>query len=110
MDGLRPLHIGCVMVGVLHWDSCVDSDGDGITDVSDNCIQFSNPLQQDTDGDGIPDDIEVAIAKLDPLDSDSDGDGLPDGDEDQDGDGLINSLEVVLGTDLTNPDNLQRID
>jgi len=31
----------------------VDSDGDGVPDSLDNCIQAANPSQLDTDGDGI---------------------------------------------------------
>lgn len=32
--------------------SCsVDSDGDGVADCSDNCIDAANPAQDDTDGD-----------------------------------------------------------
>jgi len=31
----------------------VDTDGDGIPDSLDNCIQMANPSQLDTDGDGI---------------------------------------------------------
>lgn len=30
----------------------LDSDGDGVPDVSDNCIRNANPSQTDTDGDG----------------------------------------------------------
>ena len=31
----------------------IDSDGDGIGDIDDNCDHTYNPLQEDTDGDGI---------------------------------------------------------
>ena len=30
---------------------CTDSDGDGVCDVSDNCLGFPNPFQDDTDFD-----------------------------------------------------------
>src|SRR5205085_2967455 len=33
----------------------VDSDGDGVTDASDNCVNVSNPSQTDSDSDGIGD-------------------------------------------------------
>lgn len=33
--------------------STADSDGDGVADVADNCIQIANADQRDTDGDGI---------------------------------------------------------
>ena len=44
----------------------VDSDGDGVPDVSDNCPNATNPGQGDLDGDGIGD----------ACDNDRDGDGL----------------------------------
>jgi rhodanese-related sulfurtransferase len=39
------------------WDTvtCVDTDGDGITDEWDNCPKVSNPGQEDSDQDGIGD-------------------------------------------------------
>jgi cysteine-rich repeat protein len=36
----------------------IDSDGDGIADVRDNCPGFANPNQTDTDGDGAGDDCD----------------------------------------------------
>ena len=35
-----------------------DSDGDGISDLQDNCPGLSNSTQQDSDGDGVGDDCE----------------------------------------------------
>ncbi len=32
--------------------AATDTDGDGVNDSSDNCIQVHNPLQRDTDFDG----------------------------------------------------------
>ena len=66
----------------------LDSDGDGVPDVSDNCPDDANPGQEDTDGDG----------QGDACDNDDDGDGIADasdncpltfnpGQEDTDGDG-----------------------
>ena len=46
-----------------------DSDGDGVSDGSDNCPAVSNPAQTDTDGDGAGD----------ACDTDDDGDGVLDG-------------------------------
>ena len=46
----------------------LDSDGDGITDSSDNCPLISNADQLDTDGDGLGD----------VCDDDIDGDGITD--------------------------------
>ena len=58
-----------------------DTDGDGVIDHEDNCVDTPNIDQLDTDGDG----------EGDVCDSDDDNDGLNDEDEDQ-------------GTDPKNPD------
>jgi hypothetical protein len=47
----------------------LDTDGDGVRDVSDNCAAVANPDQTDTDGDG----------QGDACDADDDNDGLADG-------------------------------
>lgn len=70
----------------------VDSDGDGISDMSDNCPNATNPSQQDTDADGLGDVCD----SQDDTDTDLDGirdeiDNCPDlansnqADKDQDG-------------------------
>ena len=85
----------------------LDSDGDGITDSSDNCPLISNADQLDTDGDGLgdvcDDDIDgdgitdssdncPLISNADQLDTD--GDGLGDVcDDDIDGDGITDSKD-----------------
>ncbi|MFZ6003278.1 MAG: hypothetical protein ACOYXM_05025, partial [Actinomycetota bacterium] len=71
-----------------------DTDGDGVPDADDSCVNDANPAQEDldgdglgdvcdddTDGDGLDDHDEVLIHGTDPLDSDTDNDGIPDGDE-----------------------------
>lgn len=60
----------------------IDSDGDGVNVLADNCPSISNPSQSDLDSDGIGD----------PCDSDADGDSL------------VALLEVVLGTDQLKTD------
>jgi len=80
----------------------VDTDGDGVDDVVDNCPAIPNPLQEnldgdafgdvcddDIDGDGllntVEDDTGIYVSPTqtgsDPLDPDSDGDGFLDGEE-----------------------------
>lgn len=47
----------------LIWDACevlIDSDGDGVTDATDNCPLIANPDQADTDHDGIGDACDSA--------------------------------------------------
>jgi hypothetical protein len=87
-----------------------DSDNDGLTDAEE--VQHgTNPAKADSDDDGLTDIHELNVSKTDPLNPDSDGDNTPDGMEannqsdplvknpDSDGDGLIDSIEVLLGTD-----------
>ncbi|MES2885759.1 MAG: thrombospondin type 3 repeat-containing protein, partial [Pseudomonadota bacterium] len=49
-----------------------DSDGDGVADVSDNCVDASNASQTDTDADGLGDACDA------PPPPDADGDGVAD--------------------------------
>jgi hypothetical protein len=72
---------------------CVDSDGDRIADVIDNCPDYPNAKQLDTDFDSIGDvcdddddndglaDYDEYILGTSRVDWDTDGDGLGDGDE-----------------------------
>lgn len=94
-----------------------DSDGDGILDPSDNCVDDANADQADNDSDGIgdvcdPDDDNDTI--LDTTDNciftanssqaDSDGDGAGDAcDNDLDGDGVPNTADLCPSS----PDPLQ---
>ena len=82
--------------------SSVDTDGDGIDDVADNCIQISNFMQRDTDGDGFgnfcdPDldnngvvnflDVALWVPSFSTVNT---------GDEDFNGDGLSNFSDFAL--------------
>jgi hypothetical protein len=95
----------------------VDSDGDGVPDIMDNCPGVSNPAQTNTDGDmwgdacdddddndGLPDAYEESLTKTNPLLVDTDGDGISDGLEDMDFDGITNADEYAHGTDPRKPD------
>ena len=61
--------------------SCVDSDGDGLTDYDEihgTQGYYTSPISRDTDVDLIDDDDEIS-AGLDPCELDTDGDGIWDG-------------------------------
>ncbi|WP_449257890.1 thrombospondin type 3 repeat-containing protein [Chlorobium limicola] len=67
----------------------VDSDGDGVYDILDNCRNVSNADQKDSDGDGIGDVCDNCPLKANAGQKDSDGDGTGDlCDSDIDGDGV----------------------
>ena len=88
-----------------------DSDGDGLRDIEELRVTFTDPFLADTDDDGLSDGAEVSLG-TDPLLYDTDGDGMPDGwewssglnplvansDGDYDGDGLSNIDEMEIGT------------
>ena len=92
----------------------IDTDGDQVADIIDNCPAVSNAPQIDTDidgsgdecdsdddddGDGVPDNLDSA--PLDPLiagDHDDDGiDSLVD--DDDDGDAIFDFYEIAAGLD-----------
>lgn len=58
-----------------------DTDGDGLTDVDEDNIYFTDPSDADTDDDGISDGNEVNIYLTNPLHPDTDVDGVYDGTE-----------------------------
>ena len=89
-----------------------DTDGDGLSDLSEITEHSTDPRVPDTDADRLSDGEEVDVYHTSPLDDDTDGDGMPDGwevlgtlnplvadaNEDPDADGLDNSEEYALGT------------
>ncbi len=89
---------------------CVDSDGDGLTDLAEVRRYKTNPNNADTDADGLADGLEVRRHRTNPLNFDTDGDLLSDGEEaiyfkvspnhpDSDRDGYTDGFEVTRGTD-----------
>lgn len=56
----------------------IDSDGDGLSDLSESTILNTDPYCTDTDQDGLNDHEEVIYYQSDPLASDSDDDGISD--------------------------------
>ncbi len=72
----------------------MDSDNDGIFDVSENTLG-TDPNNPDTDGDGINDGVEVGDDLNNPLDEDGDGiiDALDSNILDSDNDGVVDQLD-----------------
>ncbi len=86
----------------------VDSDGDGIIDLYDNCPSVENPRQEDADRNGVGDacnDCEDADAddwadvldncpgQYNPAQEDYDADGVGDHCDDSDSDGVVDHLD-----------------
>ena len=79
-----------------------DTDGDGLIDgVEDGNVNGvrdegeTDPLDPDTDDGGVSDGVEVLFNGTDPLDPSDDVEPVVD----SDGDGLLDTEEVMLGTD-----------
>ena len=70
-----------------------DPDGDGLTNVYEREVSFTNPNASDSDNDGLNDGQEVNVYGTDPNDSDTDDDALSD------------HAEKILGTNATNRDS-----
>ena len=97
-------------------DTGYDSDGDNLTDLTENTNTFTDPNDSDSDDDGMPDGWEVSNS-LNPLLEDSlndpDSDNLINLDEfthntdpndsDTDNDGMNDGEEIALGFDPNNP-------
>ena len=103
---------------------CVDSDGDGLTDIAEYRRYRTKADSADTDGDGLSDGLEIRRYRTNPLKADTDADLLDDGAEisrgfspilaDSDGDGFIDGIEVAHGANprdaCSQPLDAQRLD
>jgi hypothetical protein len=58
--------------------ACIDSDGDGICNTDDNCVNVSNGNQLDTDHDGVGDACDNCPNTANPGQEDSDHNGVGD--------------------------------
>jgi hypothetical protein len=93
-----------------------DTDGDGIVDEADNCLDFANADQldldddqlgdacdTDQDGDGVLNALDLCPTIPNPIQTDIDGDQLGDAcDDDADGDSVSDLVDNCPG--LFNPD------
>jgi len=81
--------------------AATDTDGDGVADVSDNCILTSNPLQRDTDSDGFgnfcdPDFDNNMIVNAADLAYMKTMFFNNDPDADLNGDGVVNAADLAI--------------
>jgi choice-of-anchor C domain-containing protein len=92
LESLIPGYYGPTLDHVVVQPAVViDDDGDGVDDSVDNCLELSNPVQEDADldgqgdacdpdddDDGVVDEADNCILVANPLQEDSDGDGVGD--------------------------------
>ena len=57
---------------------CLDTDGDGLCGLDDNCPELPNPDQADEDGDGVGDACDNCPKVANRGQEDTDGDGIGD--------------------------------
>ena len=90
-----------------------DDDGDGLLDLDEIKLYWTDPFNPDTDGDGLSDSNEVVEVGSSPMLDDTDSDGLADGEEttthgtdptdaDSDDDGIHDGWETDHGLSPTN--------
>ncbi|RLC36166.1 hypothetical protein DRH27_05650 [Candidatus Falkowbacteria bacterium] len=81
-------------------NSLADSDLDGVPDIDEENIYYTNPEKRDTDGDGYSDYIELNSG-FSPLNADP----IKLENCDTDSDGLSDRMELNFHTNLTNKDS-----
>jgi hypothetical protein len=90
--------------------SPVDTDGDGVTEISDNCPDAANAGQEDADGDGLGDVCDNCPSEANAGQEDADSDGVGDvcdncpavansSQADADGDGIGDACDTCTDTD-----------
>jgi len=82
----------------------IDTDGDGVEDLNDNCPTVANSNQADSDNDGVGDVCDNCPSTSNSNQADSDNDGV--GDVCDIGDDIWLSGESVSTTNLTAGDNI----
>ena len=104
-------YFGSKPLATLQVGTIPDTDGDGIRDDVDNCLNRRNPDQLDTDHDGVGDFCDNCLRDSNPSQTDTDGDGKGDacdadqgGRADGDNDGILDAVDNCLNT--SNPDQL----
>lgn len=90
-----------MLVGTVHAGGPLDTDGDGVSDLNDNCVNVANPAQRDTDGDGIgnfcdPDFNNDGIVNFNDLGMTSSVFFTTDPDSDFNGDGVVNIIDLGI--------------
>ncbi len=90
-------NIGYILLSEFNENN--DSDGDGLLDIEEIDIYFTNPNTKDSDNDGIDDGKELNLWGVD-WSEDIDSDGLSNiMDPDSDGDGFMDGYEILRGFD-----------
>ena len=80
---------------------CMDLDGNGVPDDSDNCPDASNPDQADADEDRLGDDCDNGQFVTNAEQAEFESDGLGDAcDEDDDSDGISDFANLCQATAL----------
>lgn len=82
------------IVQIAEFESVVDTDGDGLSDVSEVDVYGTDPLNADTDNDGINDGFEVNTLGTDPLSADTFNQSEMEADLSSQVDGITRTFEV----------------